>query len=98
MIKERRLEIEVKLKRKKRENRKNKDDGSVKEEDSDPSGIANLEDDTANTCNHQYQVSQDQQVMKVADQSQSAEKFKATSIKLKINQAEKFKIKFCEQL
>ena len=39
------------------------------------SGIANSEDDTANTWNHHYQVSQDSQSLKAADQSQSVEKF-----------------------
>ena len=43
----------------KKENRKNKDDGSAKEGDDDPSGIANPEDDIANTWHHHYQVSQD---------------------------------------
>ena len=48
VIEERRLKIQVKVKRK-RENRKNNDDGSVKEGDGDPLGIINLENDTANT-------------------------------------------------
>ena len=48
VIEERRLEIQVKVKRK-GENKKNNDDGSVKEGDGDHLGIANLEDDTTNT-------------------------------------------------
>ena len=48
VIEERRLEIQVKVKRKGK-NRKNNDDGSVKEGDGDHLGIANLEDDTTNT-------------------------------------------------
>ena len=39
---------------------KNKDDGSTKEGDGNPSGIANLEDDITNTWHYHYQVSQDQ--------------------------------------
>ena len=91
VIEERRLKIQVKVKRKKKENRKNKDNGSIKEGDGDPPGIANLEDDTANTWNHYCQVSQDQQAMKVVDQNQSVEKLKAISTKFKGNEAEKFK-------
>ena len=59
VIEERRLEIQVKVKRK-GENRKNNDDGSVKERDGDHLGITNLEDDTTNTWHHHYQVSQHQ--------------------------------------
>ena len=46
----------------KKKNKKNKDDGSAKEGDGDPSRIANPEDDTTNTWHHHYQVSQDQKV------------------------------------
>ena len=52
VIEEKRLKIQVKVKRK-GENRKNNDDGSVKEGDGDY-----LEDDTTNTWHHHYQVSQ----------------------------------------
>ena len=48
VIEERRLKIQVKVIRKGK-NRKNNDDGSVKEGDGDHLGIANLEDDTTNT-------------------------------------------------
>ena len=40
------------------------------------SEITNSEEDRANTWNHHYQISQDQQAMNAADQSQSTEKFK----------------------
>ena len=43
----------------KQEKRKNKDNWSAKEEDGDPPRIRNSEDDTANTWNHHYQVSED---------------------------------------
>ena len=72
--------------------------GRQKKEMVIPQEITNPEDDTANTWNHYCKFSQDQQAMKAMDQSQSVEKFKATSTKLKVNQAEKFKIKFYEQL
>ena len=56
-------------------------------------GIVNSKDETANTWNHHYQVSQDSQSLKVVDQSQSAEKFQSVSIKNSSTQ-----IKFREQL
>ena len=59
-----------------------------------PQEIINPEDDTDNTWNHYYKVSQDQQAIKTADQNQSVEKFKAISTKFKDNQAEKFKVSF----
>ena len=43
------------------------------------SRIVNSKDEIANTWNHHYQVSQDQQAMKVVDQSQLVEKFKKIS-------------------
>ena len=58
VIEERRLEIQVKVKRKGK-NRKNKDDGSTEKGDGDPSGRANPEEDITNTWNYHYQVSQD---------------------------------------
>ena len=48
VIEERRLEIQVKVKRKGK-NRKNKDDGSTEKGDGDPSGRANPEEDITNT-------------------------------------------------
>ena len=54
VIEEKRLKIQVKVKRKKKKNRKNKDDGLAKKGDGDPSGIANSENDAANTYNHYY--------------------------------------------
>ena len=56
VIEERRLEIQVKVKRKGK-NRKNKDDGSTEKGDGDPSGRANPEEDITNTWNYHYQVS-----------------------------------------
>ena len=57
------------------------------------SGIVNSNDETTNTWNHHYQVSQDSQSLKVANQSQSVEKFQSVSIKNSSTQ-----IKFREQL
>ena len=48
VIEERRLKIQVKAKEKK-ENKKNKDDGSAKKGDGDPLGWANPEDDITDT-------------------------------------------------
>ena len=60
VIEERRLEIQVKVKRKGK-NRKNKDDGSTEKGDGDPLGRANPEEDITNTWNYHYQISQGQQ-------------------------------------
>ena len=60
VIEERRLEIQVKVKRKGK-NRKNKDDGSTEKGDGDLSGRANPVEDITNIWNYRYQISQGQQ-------------------------------------
>ena len=55
--------------------------------------ITNSEEDRANIWNHHYQVSQDSQSLKAADQSQSVEKFQSISTKNSSTQ-----IKFREYL
>ena len=62
------------------------------------SGIENSEDDTTNTWNHHYQVSQDQQAMKVANQSQSVEKFKANQQRNSKQSAQTFKVSWQKKI